>query len=193
MAKIDTLLNALDERSLAQYVGIGHDEARMHYSLRYNTIRTFDEFSDLIGDYYNHHFSRCVARGGSLSTAEAVSRAKQILEKEYRKRHGDISAAFNNAYDGTNGGMRAILDLLAEGIKAEAVENYIREVFDRLVAPNSWEDKVQIVSEFINRCGGLIASSIRADQPERYAQNYNDLIRSYVDALQQTSSMFRRL
>ena len=193
MAKIDTLLNALDERTLAQRIGIGHDEARMHYSLRCNTVRDFDEFSDLIGDYYNHHFRICVAHGGSLSTAEAVSRAKQILEKEYRKRRGDINAAFNNAYDGTNGGMRAILDLLAEGIKAEAVENFIREMFDRHVAPNSWEDKVQIVSEFIHRCGGLIASSIQADQPERYAQNYNDLIRSYVDALQQTSSMFRSL
>jgi len=193
MAVIDSLLVALDERQIAQRIGLRHDEARMRYQLRRNTVANFDEFSDIIADYYNHHFTKCVSGGGSLLRSEAAGRAKEALEKEYRRRDGDIVTAFNDAHDGTNGGLRVVLDLLAEAIKAEAVERYIREMFDRYVAPNAWEQKVDLIRQFVARCGEYLSSLIRADQPERYAQNYQELIRSYVRGLQNTSAIFRRL
>lgn len=190
---IDSLLAELDERTIAQRIGIPHDEARMHYPLHSNTVNSFDEFDRIISDYYNTHFTKCVSHGGNLSTAEASSRAKELLEQEYRRRGGDIVMAYNDAHDGTNGGMRVVLDHIAEGLKAQSVERYIRDAFDRYVAPVSWEQKVGIIRQFIDRCGVHLASSIRSDQPERYAQNYQELIRSYVTALQKTSQIFRRL
>lgn len=193
MGSIHTLLAALDERAIARCIGIPHDEARMRYPLRSNTVRDFDAFSRVIGDYFNYHFSACVSNGGSLSPAEAASRAKELLEREYRRHNGDIVTAFNDASDGTNGGLRAVLDKIAEGLKAESVQRYMREMFDRHVAPNSWEQKVSIIRQFIVCCGAHLSSSIRPDQPERYAHNYDELIRSYVEALQRTSSIFRRL
>ena len=193
MAAIDNLLVALNERTIAQRVALAHDEARMRYPLRNNTVADFDEFSDIVADYYNCHFTCCVSRGGSLPRSEAAGRAKEILEREYRRRGGDIITAFNDAHDATNGGLRVILDKLAEALKAEAVERYIREMFDRHVAPNSWEDKLDTIRGFVARCGANLASSIQADQLERYTQNYQELIRSYVDSLRQTSSIFRRL
>ena len=193
MAAIDNLLAALDERNLAQTVGLAHDEARMRYPLRANTVDTFDEFTDVIADYHNYHFTQCVSGGGALSRAESAGRAKEILEKEYKRQQGDAVTAFNDAHDGINGGMRVVLDKLAEALKAESVERYIREMFDRHVAPNAWEQKVEIVRQFLRHVGANLGSAIRADQPEGYAQNYRELIRSYVDSLRRTSSMFRRL
>ena len=193
MATIDSLLSAIDEQTIAKQIGIPHDEARIHFSLESNTVGDFDEFTSLIGNYYNHHFSTCVSNGGSLSSADASGRAKEILERDYRRRNGDLVSAYNNAHDGTDGGVRAIVDILAEGLKAEAVERYIRDMFDKHIAPNSWEDKVEVIRQFIDRCGGQLSPAIQADQPERYAQNFNELIRSYVAGLQQTSSIFRRL
>jgi len=193
MALIDSVLAALDERQIARHVGLAHDEARMQYPLRRNTVDSFEEFTSVVANYTSYHYARCVSFGGSLPPAEAAGRAKEILEREYRRRDGDIVTAFNDACDGTNGGLRAALDTIAEALKAESVERYIRDVFDRHVAPNSWETKVEIIRQFIRQCGAYLASSIRADQPERYAHDYNELIRSYVRALQQTSSIFRRL
>jgi hypothetical protein len=193
MASVNTLLAELDERTIAQRVGIPHDEARMRYPLGSNTVESFDAFDRVITDYYNHHFTACVSRGGHLSSSEASSRAKELLEREYRRKGGDIVMAYNDGHDGTNGGMRFVLDTIAEGLKAESVSRYIREVFDRHVAPNSWEDKVEIIRQFMARCGVHLASSIRTDQPERYASNFQELIHSYVTALQRTSSIFRRL
>ena len=193
MAAIDNLLKALDERQIAQRVGLRHDEARMSYHLQSNTVADFDGFTDIIADYYNHHFARCVSGGGTVSRLEAAGRAKEVLGQDYRQRNGDIIAAFNDAHDGTNGGLRFVLDRLAEALKLESVERYIRDMFDKHAAPNSWDDKVEIIRQFIAQCGANLASSIDVRQPERYAQNFQELIRSYVRDLQRTSSIFRRL
>ena len=127
-----------------------------------------------------------------MSRSKAESRAKTLVEQEYRRRGGDIVMAYNDAHDGTNGGLRTILDIIADGLKAESLEDHIRDAFDRYVAPNSWEQKVCIIQQFIRHCGTALSSSIRADQPESYAQNYQELIRSYADGLKATSSVFRR-
>jgi hypothetical protein len=193
MSAIASLLSALDERTIAREVGLPHDEARMRYSLRSNTVEDFEEFSRVIGDYYNSHFTSAVSGGGRLSRSEAEGRAKEILDREYRRHGGDIVAAFNDAHDSTNGGLRAVLDRICEAIKAESTERYVRAAFDRYVAPNSWDQKLDIIRQFIDQCGMHLSGSIRADQPERYAQNYEQLIRSYVAALRQTSGIFRRL
>jgi hypothetical protein len=192
MPNLGNLLWALDERQIAEAVGLLHDEARMSFPLQRNTVSSFDEFSRIIGGYVSHHYAYCVARGGTMSPAEAVSWAKEILEDEYRRRGGDIVSAYNDAHEGTNGGLRVTLNTIADRIKADSVERYIRDVLDQHVAPNSWEDKVALMREFLARCGVSLSTSVRADQPERYAQNYRELVRAYVRALQQTSTVFRR-
>lgn len=193
MATINSLLAHLDERTIAQRIGIRHDEARLSYHLQSNTVSDFPQFREIITDYYNYHDTKCVSMGGRLPDSEAYGRVKELVERAYRKRRGDIVSAFNSAHDGTNGGMRVVLDTIAEGLKAEAVERYITDAFDRHITPNSWEQKVDMIRQFITYCGPNLSSSIRADQPERYAHDYSELIRSYVECLQQTSAIFRRL
>jgi hypothetical protein len=193
MVSIEALLEEIDERTIAKKVGIPNDEARISYYLKKNTVDSFDEFSRIIGDYYNHHFKQCVSRGSGLSISEATGRAKEILDREYRRRHGDVVTAFNDAHDGTNGGLRVVLDTIAESIKAESTERYIRDVFDRHVTPIEWDKKVEIIRQFIIHSGTDYRSSINKDQPERYAQDYKELIREHVNSLKTTSTMFKRL
>ena len=193
MVAINSLMAELDERTIASRIGIAHDEVRMQYHLGSNTVNNFDQFSNLITDYYNYHYTNCVSRGGRLLASEAYGRAKELLEREYRKRNGDIVTAFNDAHDGTNGGMRNVLDTIADGLKLETIERYMIDVFDRYVAPNSWEDKVEMIRQFISYCGSMLSSSIVVTQPQRYAHDYSGLIKSYIEGLQRTSAMFRRM
>ncbi len=193
MVNINDLLNEISETNITRRIAIAHDEARISYQLRSNTVMSFKEFSDIIGDYYNYHFIRCISNGGSLSNHEATSRAKELLEQQYRRRNGDIVTAYNDAHDGTNSGLRGILDMIAEGLKAEAVSRYIRDIFDRMIAPNSWTDKVEIIRQFIEHVNIPLSLQIQNDQPERYAHNYTELIQTYVDGLRDTSGAFRRL
>ena len=192
MSSLENLLAAMDEVTIAKTVGILHDEARMHYSLTRNTVGSFEDFTDVISEYYSYHVSRCVVHGGYMSSTEAAGRAKEILEQEYRRQGGNIITAYNDAHDGTNGGLRLILDKIAEQLKTESVERYIRDAFDKYVDPTSWEQKVNVIRQFIARYGRMLSSSIRSDQPERYAQSYEELIKAYVESLKRTSSVFRR-
>jgi hypothetical protein len=192
MGSLESLLAAMDELAIAKNIGNPHDEARMQYSLTKNTVGSFDEFVDVIADYYNYHFGRCVVHGGFLSRSEAAGRAKKLIEQEYRRQGGDLIAAYNDTHDGTSGGLRVVLDRIAEKLKAESVELYIRDAFDRYVDPTSWQQKVDIVRQFIARHGHMLSSSIQIDQPERYAKNYEELIMAYVEGLKKTSSVFRR-
>lgn len=193
MESLNSLLEALDEATIVRKIQIPHDEARNHFRLDSNTVGSFDEFSRVIGDYYNFHFSRCLSRGGRLSTAEAAGRAKEILVREYRRRGGDIVAAFRDAEEGREGGLREILDKIADALKAEAVERYTRAMFDRHVAPSEWGQKVAILRQFIAKFGHVLGHSIDRDEPERYAANYEELIRSFLSGMQQTSAVFRRM
>jgi len=192
MGSLEYLLTVLDDVVIAREVTAPHDEARMLYSLSKNTVGSFDEFSDVIADYHNYHVGRCVAHGGFMSRTEAAGRAKEVIEQEYRRQGENIITAYNDAHDGTNGGLRIVLDRIAEKLKAESVERYVRDAFDRYVDPSSWEQKVDIMRQFIAHFGHMLSSSIRAHQPERYAQNYEELIRAYVESLRKTSSAFRR-
>jgi len=100
--KISSLIAMLEEREIARVVGIPHDEARMRFPLQSNTVTNFDEFSEILADYFNHHYAACLS-GGGFSTSQAASRAKGVIENEYRRKGGDIVIAYNDAHDGTNG------------------------------------------------------------------------------------------
>jgi len=193
MGSLSSILEQLDERYIAKKISIPHDEARGSYRIATNTVSDIDSFRKIIGDYYNYHFTHCVSNGGFLSATEAQGRAKEIIESNYRNHGSDFVGAFNDAHDGTNGGLRIVLDKIAEQLKMEAIERHFRKVFDDEVKPNSWEDKVDIIRQFINRYGQDISQHLDTSKPERYASNYADLLRAYVDSLKRTSSLFRRL
>ena len=194
MPSIASLLAALDERTIARRVAIAHDEARLAFPLSRNTVGSFQEFSEILGDYYAHHHSRCVSRGGQLSRTEAEGRAKEIVDTHYqRRRRSDIAAAYNNAQEGLEGGLGAILDIIANDLKEASVERYIRNAFDQHVTPNSWSDQVEIIRQFITHCGMQLSPRVSPGEAERHARDYKELIRSYIDGLRSTSSMFRRM
>lgn len=192
MSSIDSLCTALDEVAIARNVGIAHDEARAGYSLKRNTVANFDEFNDLIADYYSYHVGRCIVQGGQIAHFEASGRASEILERQYKRRGGNIMSAYKDAKDGTNGGMRVILDVIAEQLKEESLERYIRHTFNTHVDPSSWNQKVDIIRQFMDRYDHALGSAIDRAHPERYAQSYDELIKAFMDALKKSSNIFRK-
>jgi len=193
MASIENLMAELEPRYLARKFSDLHNRVRSHYPLEIDKVANFDEFSWVIGDYYNYHFTTCISNGGNLPKTESVDRAKEIIKKEYRRQGKDIVSAYNDARDNSDVGLFGILTVIAHGLKAEAIERWIREAFDRHVAPNSWDQKVNIIKQFIDYCGPGISSHIDSNHPERYANNYEELISAYLRGLQETSSIFERL
>ena len=100
--------------------------------------------------------------------------------------------AYSDGKTGVNGGMRAILDTIMDHMKGEAVERHIRDVIDRYIAPSDFNEQVSIVRELISRME-YVPPYIDPSYPERYARNYEELIRGLVENMRRTSAIFRRL
>jgi hypothetical protein len=88
--------------------------------------------------------------------------------------------------------LRSILDLIADYFKVESTRNHMRKVLDDEVRPNSLDDKIDIIKQFMNHCGPDISQYLDQSRPEAYIENYDGLIEAYVDMLQKTSSFLRR-
>jgi len=193
MPVLNSLITSLQELTIAQEVAIRHDEARVRYRLNANTVPNFRGFEDAITDYYAYHFGECIARGAHLSREEASGRAKELIEQGYRRRRGDIVSAFTDARDGTNGGLRQILDIIADGLKEDSIVRYTRYQFDTYIAPNDFDAKVDLIRQFFRQFGHQLPSSVDLNRPERYCTSYQELVNAFVQGLRETSSIFRRL
>ena len=188
MPSISALMAELDPRSIARRVGLKHDDARSQYVPRCSRVSTYDEFAGIIGDYYNYHSCRCVTRGGEFSQHQAAGRARQAVERAYRRRDQDISAAFRDARDGTNGGLRRILDTIADHLKGEAIESHIEETLDSHVSPvdpHAQEEVVRQLFEMLGPVLGPVETDLRMSSPQYYAARYRLLIRKISDAARQ--------
>jgi len=192
MGVLENILNELDETYVIQHVTGQHDDARIQFSLNSNTVSDDAAFDSLIAEYYNHHYTKCVSRGGKLSRAEAAGKAKNILEHDYHNRGMDKLNAYQDGKTGSNGGMRKILDILMDRLKSDALEFHIRDVLDRYVAPTSFEEQTSIIREIIKH-RRLSQSQIDTQNPERYARNYEELIRDLARGLKAQYASFRRL
>ena len=189
---IEALLSELSEGIIARRVAILHDEARLAYRLRANTVKTWPEFEDTIAGYVQHHYARCVTGGGRIDRSQAAGRAKEIINQVYHRQGGDTRSAFRDCQEGVNGGLRGILDILCDSIKEEAVQYYSRAVFDRYLPPDDWPRQKEMVAQFIRHCGVALPGIDRSD-PGRYARDLETLVTAFVRSLKQTSTIFRKL
>lgn len=192
MSKFSNLMADINEYAVAERVEQHHNRARMAYGRAPYTVASFEHFEDVIGDYYNYHFSRCISNGGHLSRDQTVGKAKEILEKAYRRYDGDLNTAYSDASTGLNGGMAHILNTIAEGIREDAVLLYLRAAFDHHVKPVNWHQKVQVVREIMEETPIRDSPAVDSSTPERYAHDYRPLIEAIAEARKRTNAQFRR-
>ncbi len=153
MSKIDDLCAAIREETIAKHVGNAHDEARLAYHLpgNKNTVNNFDEFNTLIADYYNHHITQCVTHGGGLPILKRLAGQVKYWKGKISVRVAISCPLIKMPTTGINGGMRIILDIIADHLKAESAERYIRACFHKYVDPASWDERVEIIRQFFDR------------------------------------------
>lgn len=192
MSTLDKIMEELDELYIVQHITQKHDEARMNYRLTSITVSSDHEFDEVIGDYYNYHHSYCVTPGAELSPADARSKAKRIVFGVYRNQNKDKLQAYADGKNGTNGGMREILDIILDGMKHEAIDSHMRDVFDRYISPSSFDEQTSIVRQLLAKTEGL-PSYINRNNAEHYARDYEDLIRGLVESKNALFSKLRRI
>lgn len=192
MPTLKRMLEELRPEAIAEAVGQAHDAARSGYRLDSNVVSDFREFEDEIETYYRHHYRMAVDGGADLGRVECLGRAKELIDKTYRRKGRNLMAAYRNASAGLDGGLRGVLDLIADGLKEESVERRVRDVLDRYMSPDDPDEKIDVVAQILEEFHHLLPDHIDRTRPELLISETDALVRELVEAFKRASDVLRR-
>ena len=187
---INALVNLISEEKQNE-VARSHDKARSSYLLPSTTVKDWSEFEYYMGDYHRHHCS--IVGGGDFGNSSQNLTDAKNLAMRGAGRNTTIKKLFRDATSGSNGGLRQILDHIADAIKQQYVERYIADAFDSYIAPCSIDESTEIMRQFLLAYQHILPSHIDVNRPEYYASNYKEYIGLFAQSMTSIASEFRRI
>jgi len=187
----DTIMNELDPETLAKRIGIPVDTARATYVMDKVIVDSEREFNDIIARFFLHLARHTGAIVGNADVQVAGSDAVALLESAF-SRDGGHKGALAEARDGTRGGMRFILDRMADQFKFSKMQERANWVLKNAMETSDWDAQVQFVKVLLDRLGPDLPPEIKDKSPEEFAGDWETLARVYVQSLDKVKRYLRR-
>jgi len=92
-----------------------------------------------------------------------------------------------------SGGLRFILDKMTEQFKIEQQEKHVNHVLKSVMNPLDWENKVSLMETLLKLLQCHFPSDIVSQPPDRFAGQYEGIVKAYVRSVDQMKSLFRSL
>jgi hypothetical protein len=145
---VDRILGLLDSTQINRTVLQQHDVARETLTLPTMIVRDHQEFKYLITAYVEHHL-RTVGEGVPTPAA-AFGEAKRILDRSFNEdQYQDgYTRALQMGLDGNHGGMRAVLNAIADTLKQRALGDYLDHVYHQHINVLSKDDTAHSPAPF---------------------------------------------
>lgn len=173
----DTIVSMINEQALAEKFGIV-DSARACFNLEPPKFETFQEFVDFI-EAYIIHLHRYIGSSFEIPNTNAPrNEAVELLKKTFYNKGGD-QAAFVRARDGTQGGIRSILDILTEYRKAEKQDAYIDRVLKDVIPDMTLDERVKCIQAIMKKIGSFLPEDIKNQPPKKFARD-NDTLKTII-------------
>jgi hypothetical protein len=189
----DTVVSQINEQALARRFGIPIDSARGSYILDSSTVQSEEEFFGILEAFYVHlHSWTSGSANVSFAAGDARHKVTALLESVFRNK-GGREGAYARARDGTQGGMRSVLDTVAEQCKRETYTEYVQCVFAQAVSGMKWGDRVQFMRAAMKRLGPVLPPELRDEPPERFVRQYEVIVRAYVESLDRLRELLQTL
>lgn len=193
--KNDTLqeiLSKISREALAQTIGLKIDLARISYQMDQVIIESFEELNESMLSYYVYllqHLDRIrIPVDFNALNAELFG----LINRAFSN-NGGLKFAIEESRTGVWGGMRYILDRITDQFKKEEQEKIIDLVLKYSFDPLEWDIKVSLIKDLIEVLKPVLAPEIYSQPPERFANNYEILIRSYVNSIDQVTHTFQTI
>lgn len=187
----DQVVSELNEKAFAKKYGILIDSARSSFVLASVTVESYQEFIDTIVSFYIH--LRCYINQSpveSINPDTSRNEAIGLLQATYRKE--GIETAFQRASDGIGGGMRILLDRLTEEYKKQLKSKYINRVFTDALDSLQWTDRVVFMRSAMKRLKNFLPAEIANEPPERFAREYEQIVKAYIESMDQFNRMISK-
>lgn len=194
-AEADTvglILHRLSPEYLARHVGRPIDEARDSFHPGEVTTDSRDEFVDALVSFYVHLLGRV---GVTLDTSNrtAVEAEALAFADEAYARAGGLVAAEREAVLGLHGGLRNVLDTMADHRKQRDFEKHVQLTFATAMKGPDDAARAGFVRAVFDRFGPLLPADIRETPVERFVPRWEELARATARCLNDMTQALRRL
>ena len=191
-SKLGRILDMLDPERIATVIGNRNEMARESFVLTRNTVDSHAEFYDIALRYYRHHYAETVGHGGTVPEDKAAYEARMMLDRAYRDQEG-YEGAYHSGRTGKAGGMRGVLNAVANGMRQQQEEHYLEHIFYTLIDPMDYDTIVEVMRQYLDRFGGYLSPAERARSPHDLARNYDSIIKAHARAMGTIRGMMKRV
>jgi hypothetical protein len=157
------------------------DEARASFRLHKNTAPNYDHFLDTIKRFYVHTerkvWNRSPTIDHELSGPNALEMLHHSFQGEQRQKE-----AITIAKTGQNGGMRYILDTIAEDQKKLSRSKYTLSVFTEYIDPSDEKLRLDLIKQMFLLWDRFLPESIKSQPPERFINSYEEIILAWLES-----------
>ena len=186
------LLEKLDPEYIETNITRPFDEARARYSLSEITVKSHEEFLDILSAFYKYLLLHTSMLQKPLDKSSTTNEALNICEKTFEGEKG-FKGALAEARHATRGGLRYILDQITEYLKQEAREKHVLKTFKENIDPLDFKIKTALVTELIKMGQEHLPDEIVSQPPERFAENYEEIISVYAKSQNALTALLNRL
>ncbi len=190
---VDRVLDLIDQTRINKDVLMKHDVARESFTLPKLVVGDHQEFQYLITSYVEHHF---ISVGEAKpNPATCFGEAKRMLEHSFdQDRFQDgYARALQVGLDGSNGGMRAVLNEIADALRIRALQAHIDHVYYHHINVLSKEDNLALSRAFFQRFGPILRRFGFEVDESTFSFNTRDALEYHRQALEQINGIANKI
>lgn len=182
--ELDYLLKSLDAATIAAKVEIPIDTARGRFVLEKTVVANRDEFLAII-EAFHHHVTRHVK---GIAEPRSNGEAVDLLEQAFCH-EGGFAGALTEAQHGGRGGLRYVLDQMAEQYKLKKRQAYVLYRMHKAIDPLDWDQRLAFVRQIQERCG--LPEELADQPPESLVKRYQELAAAVFDSLEPVKRLLK--
>ena len=177
---IKEIMTSLDAEEMAKKFGILHMSIRESFRLPVLVVKDDDQFTEILSSYYEtHYFKRYrMEKDAKLPEHWAYFYVRSLMDSMFQA-EGGFEYAYSVGKTGTNGGLKMLIDKIYQHFLREDEEAYIDFVIKKAMGLN-WENKVELMSQYLKKFSGNLPEGTSIKTPERLAEKCYDIIRNHV-------------
>ena len=184
---LNRVAQLLDEQLMARRIDESIDRARDEFE-RVGDGYSHRRFIEATARFVQHVYGEALPCVRRLTPSQARDEAVGLLTRAYEGTYADgYHGAVLDASDPSGPGIELALAGIAETIKAQQRQMYVRWVQVRHVDSADWPTKCAMASILLEWCGESLPPELRDCAPEQLAEDVFDLLALHTA----TSSQFR--
>jgi hypothetical protein len=187
---VDTTLETISSDALTHQVRKYIDAAHNSFRLTETFCDDHTAFLETI-ESFCYHLLRYTAVDVQDAASQWISaQALDLVERAFRDEDG-LTGAEAEARHGTRGGLRFVLQRMADQLKHEREVMVVNRVLKETVDPLSPTKRIEFMRALMQRIGHHLPEDVRNQPPEYLANQHERFARAYVRAIDGVVSTFR--